>query len=392
MAKSANAKVVSLPGDGVGREVIDAARLVLDAAQEKHGFHLDIQHVDCGAQYFSKTGKEWQEGGLAACGDADATLLGAVGWPGVSLPDGNIAGWNVIFGLRLGLDLYANVRPCKLFPGVPHKVSEKFTQVWDPQNVDMTFFRENTEGSYTPTRGALKRAGIEEVAIDTRVITRKGATRINERAWEAAEARRSARKAAGMSHPHAPGDKDAAKVTCVDKSNVRAGCRLFRACYDEVGDRRLATASGKGITKDYAYVDAFTQSLVRNPEWYDVVVAPNMLGDIITDLGAVLQGGMGMAASGNIGDKHAMFEPVHGSAPKHAGKDVINPYAAILTAGMMLEYLGQKKSDKRMSAAGAAVEAAVASCVKQRVFTYDLGGTHKCSDVGKAVAAAVRKA
>jgi isocitrate/isopropylmalate dehydrogenase len=381
-----NARIVSLPGDGVGKEVQQAALTVLEAAQERHGFHLDVRHVECGAQYYQKSGSEWEEGGLAACAEADAVLLGAVGWPGVSLPDGNIAGWNVIFGLRLGLDLYANVRPCKLYPGVPHKVSEKFVQVWDPANVDMVIFRENTEGSYTPTRGSLKRAGIEEVAIDSRVITRKGATRISERAWEMAEARRAARKAAGRAHPMAPGDPDAAKVTCVDKSNVRAGCRLFRACYDEVGERH------KGIQKDYAYVDAFTQSLVRNPEWYDVVVAPNMLGDIITDLAAVLQGGMGMAASGNIGDQHAMFEPVHGSAPKHAGKDVINPYAAILTGAMMLDHVAKRRNDPRIAAGAAAVEKAAQECLARRVFTYDLGGSYKCSQVGQEVAKALRAA
>jgi isocitrate/isopropylmalate dehydrogenase len=376
----ANAKVVVTPGDGVGKEVIAAARAVLEAAQEKHGFDLDVQEVQCGAQYYAKTGHEWEEGGLARCKEADAVLLGAVGWPGVSLPDGNIAGWNVIFGLRLGLDLYANVRPCKLYPGVPHKISETFAQVWKPENVDMVLLRENTEGSYTPTRGSLVRAGIEEVAIDTRVITRKGATRINEKAFEYAESRLAARRTAGRSHPSSPGKPGQGKVTCVDKSNVRAGCRLFRACYDEV-------AKGHpGITKDYAYVDAFTQSLVRNPEWYDVCVAPNMLGDIVTDLAAVLQGGMGMAASGNIGDKHAMFEPVHGSAPKHAGQDVINPYAAILTAGMMLEHLGKKKADMRLAAGAATIEDAVRRAVADKVFTYDLGGKHKCSQVGADVA------
>ena len=374
------AKIISLPGDGVGKEVIAAAHTVLEAAQAKHGFDLDIQHVDCGAQYYQKSGHEWEEGGLEACGKADAVLLGAVGWPGVSLPDGNIAGWNVIFGLRLGLDLYANVRPCKLYPGVPHKVSEKFMQVWSPENVDLLIFRENTEGSYTPTRGSLKRGGIEELAIDSRVITRKGATRIAERAFEAAEARAKARKAAGRSHTSLAGLKEGAKVTCIDKSNVRAGCRLFRACYDEVG------AKHTNVAKDHIYVDAFTQSLVRNPEWYDVGVAPNMLGDIVTDLAAVLQGGMGMAASGNIGDKHAMFEPVHGSAPKHAGKDVINPYAAILTAGMMLEHIGTKKADKRFLAGAAAIDAAVAKSLQAKVFTYDLGGKYKCSEVGKEVA------
>jgi 3-isopropylmalate dehydrogenase len=376
----ANARIVVTPGDGVGKEVTSAALQVLEAAQAKHGFHLDLRTVQCGAQHYQKTGHEWEEGGLAACKEADAVLLGAVGWPGVSLPDGNIAGWNVIFGLRLGLDLYANVRPCKLYPGVPHKISEKFTQVWSPENVEMVIFRENTEGSYTPTRGSLVRAGVEELAIDSRVITRKGATRINERAFETAEARAAARKAAGLTHRSGEAH---AKVTCVDKSNVRAGCRLFRACYDDV-----SKAHSK-VTKDYSYVDAFTQSLVRNPEWYDVVVAPNMLGDIVTDLAAVLQGGMGMAASGNIGDRHAMFEPVHGSAPKHAGKDVINPYAAILTAGMMLEHVGAKKADKRLLAGGQAIEAAVKSCLARKVFTYDLGGTAKCSEVGREVAKAL---
>lgn len=380
----ADAKVVVAAGDGVGKEVTAAALTVLEAAQARHGFHLDLRPVECGAQYYQKSGHEWEEGGLAACKEADAVLLGAVGWPGVSLPDGNIAGWNVIFGLRLGLDLYANVRPAKLYPGVPHKVSESFTQIWKPENVDMMFFRENTEGSYTPTRGSLVRAGVEELAIDSRVITRKGATRINERAFEAAEARAKARQAAGRTHPSS--GTAAGKVTCVDKSNVRAGCRLFRACYDEVGKAHPA------IARDYAYVDAFTQSLVRNPEWYDVVVAPNMLGDIVTDLAAVLQGGMGMAASGNIGDKHAMFEPVHGSAPKHAGKDVINPYAAILTAGMLLEHVGAKRGDRRLSAGGAAIEEAVKACLARKVFTYDLGGSHKCSQVGQEVAKALKAA
>lgn len=377
----ANARIAVTPGDGVGKEVTAAAVKVLEAAQTKHGFDLDLRTVECGAQHYQKTGHEWEEGGLAACGEADAVLLGAVGWPGVSLPDGNIAGWNVIFGLRLGLDLYANVRPCKLYPGVPHKISEKFVQVWSPENVDMVIFRENTEGSYTPTRGMLSRAGIDEVAVDSRVITRKGATRIVQRAFETANARAAARKANGVLHPFAAGDaKQQAKLTCIDKSNVRAGCRLFRGCYDEVAKAH------PNVIKDYSYVDAFTQSLVRNPEWYDVCVAPNMLGDIVTDLAAVLQGGMGMAASGNIGDKHAMFEPVHGSAPKHAGKDVINPYAAILTAGMMLEHIGQRKSDARLRAGAASIEAAVQQALARKVFTYDLGGTHKCSAVGAQVA------
>jgi 3-isopropylmalate dehydrogenase len=379
----ANAKVIALPGDGVGTEVTAAGLGVLEAVQERHGFHLDVRQVECGAQYYQRTGHEWEEGGLAACREADAVLLGAVGWPGVSLPNGDIAGAGVVFGLRFGLDLYANVRPCKLYPGVPHKVSEQFMQVWKPENVDMVILRENTEGSYTPTRGTLSRGGVDEVAIDTRVITHKGSTRLAKKGFEIAEARRAARKAAGKPHPSSNGDASAAKVTCIDKSNVRAGCRLFRACYDEV-------AKGfPGIKTDYAYVDAFTQWLVRNPEWFDVAVTTNMLGDIVTDLAAVLQGGMGMASSGNIGDRHAMFEPIHGSAPKHAGQDIVNPYATIGAVGMMLEHLGAKRGDQRMLAGAASIEAATQQCLSKRIFTYDLGGTHKCSAVGRDVAKAI---
>ncbi|MFO1535339.1 MAG: isocitrate/isopropylmalate dehydrogenase family protein [Thermoplasmatota archaeon] len=369
----ANAKVIALPGDGVGTEVTAAGLAVLDAVQERHGFHLDVRQVDCGAQYYQKTGHEWEEGGLAACKEADAVLLGAVGWPGVSLPNGDIAGAGVVFGLRFGLDLYANVRPCKLYPGVPHKVSEQFMQVWKPENVDMVILRENTEGSYTPTRGTLSRGGVDEVAIDTRVITHKGSTRLTRKGFEIAQGRAAARKAAGKE----------SKVTCIDKSNVRAGCRLFRACYDSVAK------DFPGIKTDYAYVDAFTQWLVRNPEWFDVAVTTNMLGDIVTDLAAVLQGGMGMAASGNVGDRHAMFEPIHGSAPKHAGQDVVNPYATILASGMLLEHVGHKRGEARLAAAAATIESAVQDCVARRVFTYDLGGKLKCSQVGDEVVQAI---
>ena len=372
----ADARIVALPGDGVGREVMAVGLKVLEAAQERHGFHLDVREVQCGAQHYQETGHEWEEGGLASCKEADAILLGAVGWPGVSLPNGDIAGAGVVFGLRFGLDLYANIRPCRLYPGVPHKVSERFMQVWKPENVDMVILRENTEGSYTPTRGTLSRGGVDEVAIDTRVITRKGSERIVRRAFEVAEGRAKARKAAGKE----------SKVTCIDKSNVRAGCRLFRSVYDEV-------AKGHPKVKpDHAYVDAFTQWLVRNPEWFDVCVTTNMLGDIVTDLAAVLQGGMGMAASGNVGDRHAMFEPVHGSAPKHAGQDVVNPYAMVSSVGMMLEHVGAKKGNKRMLAAAASIEKAVMDSVARKVFTYDLGGKLKCSQVGAKVAKAVAQA
>ena len=221
----------------------------------------------------------------------------------------------------------------------------------------------------------LSRGGVDEVAIDARVITRKGAERIHRFAFEMSKRRNKGAPVDGKK-----------RVTCIDKSNVRAGCRLFRAIYNEVA------AGYPGIEKDYAYVDAFTQWLIRSPESYDVAVAPNMLGDIVTDLAAVLQGGMGMAASGNVGDKHAMFEPIHGSAPKHYGQGKSNPLATIDSVRLMLDHIAHKHNDKRAAEASLAVEASIAAVVRDgKTLTYDLGGNASTKAVGDAVVAALRK-
>ncbi|HEX2022671.1 MAG TPA: isocitrate/isopropylmalate dehydrogenase family protein [Candidatus Thermoplasmatota archaeon] len=370
-------KVALLPGDGVGVEVLAEGRKVLDAAAETHGLSLSYEEYACGGAYYLKTGKEWAPEAFPYCRDeADAILLGAVGWPGADLPDGNIAGAGIVFGLRFGLDLYANVRPTKLYPGVKHKIGSRFMDVWEPRNVDFVIIRENTEGLYTPARGWLQRGvgELPEVAIDNNVITSKGASRVARKAFELSRAR-------GKGAP-----KDQKKrVTCIDKANVLRGSQLFRQCYDRVAKEY------PDVERDYAYVDAFTQWVVRNPEGYDVCVASNMMGDIVTDLAAVLQGGMGMAASGNIGDKHAMFEPIHGSAPKHAGQGVANPIATVLAAQMMLEWLAQRHDDRKLREAGASIERAVAAVVAEgKTLTYDLGGTAKTSQVGDAVVAALR--
>jgi 3-isopropylmalate dehydrogenase len=227
---------------------------------------------------------------------------------------------------------------------------------------------------YTPARGFLDRGGVKELAIDNRVITRKGAERVIRFAFEIAKRRKGA-----------PAD-GTRKVTCVDKSNVTAGCKLFRAVYNEVAD------GYPDIVRDYAYIDAFQQWLVRSPEAYDVAVTSNMFGDIATDLAAVLQGGMGMAAGGNIGDAHAMFEPIHGSAPKHAGKDEVNPIAMILATQMMIDWLARRKKDKGLREASQAIESAVERTLAEgKWLTYDLGGTAKCSEVGTAIVARVSK-
>jgi 3-isopropylmalate dehydrogenase len=367
-------KIVLLAGDGTGPEVMREGVKVLKAIETAYGLSFDLIPFPCGGQHYLDTGEEWPDGTFESCKSADAILLGAVGLPEAVLPNGEIAGIGVVFGLRFGLDLYANVRPTKLYPNVRHKIHAAFKQVWEPGKVDFVIVRENTEGLYTPTRGFLDRGGVKELAVDSRVITRKGAQRVIRFAFDLAKERKGA-----------PADGKR-KVTCVDKSNVTAGCKLFRAIYDEVAARYPE------IGRDYAYIDAFQQWLLRTPEAYDVAVTSNVFGDIATDLAAVLQGGMGMAAGANIGDGHAMFEPIHGSAPKHAGKDEVNPIAMILAVQMMLEWLGRRKGDRALSEASTAVEKSVETVLKTgKALTYDLGGTAKCSDVGTAIAAAVSK-
>lgn len=367
-------RIVVLPGDGIGKEVIAEAVKVLEACGERFSVEFDMVEFPCGGEYYLRSGEEWPEEAFPACRESDAVLLGAVGYPGADLPDGNIAGANVLFGLRFGLDLYANVRPTKLYPNVKHKISKEFVRIWRPGNVDFVIVRENTEGFYTPVRGTLSRGGVEEVAVDSRVITRKGCERVIRYAFELSTRRNGA-----------PLDGKR-RVTCIDKSNVLQGCRMFRRIYDEV-------AKGyPDVERDYAYVDAFTQWMLRSPEFYDVCVSTNAFGDIVTDLSAVLGGSLGMAAGGNIGDTHGMFEPIHGSAPKHAGKDECNPLGAILAGMMMVEFVGLKHDDPRLMKAARSVDEAVAGTLSEgRTLTYDMGGSSRCSDVGSAIASRILK-
>jgi 3-isopropylmalate dehydrogenase len=368
-------KIVILPGDGTGPEVIKEAKKVLNATSDVFNLDFEPMEIPCGRDYYKKTGLEWPEDAFETCRDeADAILLGAVG-PHKKRPlDKPNEGSSMLFGLRFGLDLYANVRPVRLYPNVRHKISNELKQVWDPANVDFVVIRENTEGLYSPARGVVSRAEDVELAVDNRIITRKGSKRVIKFAFELSKLRDGTPK---------EGKK---KVTCVDKSNVLQGCLLFRKVFDEVA------ANYPDIEKDYSYVDAFTQWILRKPECYDVAVMPNIFGDIITDLAAVLQGGMGMAASGNIGDLHAMFEPVHGSSPKHAGQDIVNPIAAILSVHMMLRWLGAKKRDESLILASRKIEQSVASVLSEgKTLTYDLGGSSKCSEVGDVISEMIRK-
>lgn len=376
-------KIVVLPGDGIGQEVVPQALKALKAVEEiNKGINFEFIEYPCGGQYWLKTGKkeEWPAETYEVCQkEADAILLGAIGWTNldgttVSYPDGKMVGLNILFGLRFGLDLYANIRPTKLYEGVPHKISGEFRQIWNPENVDFVVIRENTEGLYSDTHGKLDRGGKVEIATDTRLITRKGSERVINFAFDYCTRRNKGSPSDGK-----------LRVTCIDKSNVTAGCKLFRQIYQEIAKHYPE------IEQDYAFIDAFTQWIIRNPEWYDVGVVPNMFGDIATDLAAVLQGSMGMAASGNVGNEKGMFEPIHGSAPRHAGKDEANPIAAILSAHMLLDWLGNRNNDTNLKNGAIQVERAIEEILKEgKIKTYDLGGSSKTSEVGDAIAARIK--
>lgn len=378
-------RLTILPGDGVGREVIAEARRLIAVFEEHSPISFDITEIPCGGQHYLETGEEWPEGSYKHCrDDSDAILLGAIGWPGAHLPNGDLAGGQTILGLRSGLKLYANVRPVKLYPGVLHKVHGVHKQVWEPDLVDLVMIRENTEGLYhsllrrmeqKATGGKDERIvidefpGIEgEVAWDPRPISRKGSERVIKFAFNFARHRE--RK---LGIPQS--------VTCVDKSNVTRGCRLFRKIFDEIAE------ANPDLETNRAYIDAFTMWLVRNPEELDVVVLPNMFGDIASDLASVLQGGMGMAASANLGPKHMLFEPVHGSAPKYAGMNVVNPTATLQSVQMMFEALAYRHNDDDMDVCADIVQTAIQQHFEEGgCVTYDLGGDASTSDVGEAIA------
>lgn len=377
-------KLVTLPGDGTGPEVMQEGLRVLNAVSEVLGLKWDIDEIPCGGQYYLAHGdRDWPEGSEQRCAAADLILLGAVGWPDpngsgpVTMGDGKMAGFSPVIGNRTRLNLYANIRPVKLYKGVQHRLHGAHKQVWEPGKVDMVILRENTEGLYAPTGGKLQPGGKTDVAIDTRVITRRASEQIIRHAFELCRKR-------GTGAP-----KDGKKrVTAIVKDNVLHGCQFFRDVFFEIGEEY------PDIEKDTAIVDAFTQWLIGQPEYYDVCVTTNMFGDIVTDLASVLQGGMGMAVGANVGHEHAMFEPIHGSAPRHAGKDKVNPIAMILAVKEGCDWLADRKDDDALRRAATAIESAVVDVLEAgEPLTYDLVGPDraaKCSDVGRAIAEKAR--
>jgi isocitrate/isopropylmalate dehydrogenase len=384
-AKKDRYDIVVLPGDGIGTEVAADAAALLELVAKRCGFGISLQEIPCGGRYYLQDGhRDWPHGSEQRCLDADAILLGAVGWAGPdSAPvtmkssspqtaelDGKMAGWSPVIGNRIKLDLYANVRPVRCLPGTKHGISGRFTEVWSPQHVDMIIVRENTEGLYSGV-GQLSEDGTQ--AIDTRIITRQASQRVIRKAFELSRSR-------GRGAP-IDGKK---RVTCIVKNNVLYGCKLFYQVYREVA------AQFPDVEQDLAIVDAFTMFVLTTPERFDVCVTTNMFGDIVTDLASVLQGGMGMAVGCNVGDHHGMFEPIHGSAPPLAGKDRANPMAMTLAAAAMLGWLGRRTVDDRLLRAERAIEDAVAAIVARGApLTADLCGPSAAA-TRSAVSTAIR--
>lgn len=373
-------RLVLLPGDGAGVEVMTQAKQVLRRVSDVFGPQFDLEEIPCGGQYYLQHGQDWPEGSDRKCAAADLILLGAVGWPDpsgrgpVTMKDGKMAGWNAVIGNRLRLDLYANIRPVKLYPGVSHRISGRQAQVWQPKNVDMVFLRENTEDLYVGAGTILRPANIAQVATDTRIITRRASERIIRMAYQTANRRTGAPK---------DGQK---RVTAVVKNNVLDGCRMFTEIFEEVG------REFPDVEPDVAIVDAFTQWLITEPERYDVVVTTNMFGDIVTDLASVLQGGMGMAVGCNVGDQHGMFEPIHGTAPPFAGKDKLNPMAMLGAVAEGLRWLGMRRQERPLIAAAAAIEAAIRQVlVAGGPLTFDLVGEDQAAPMSAVTEAVMER-
>ena len=378
-------QIVVLPGDGIGPEVMAQGLRVLRAVEARAGATFDVEEIPCGGRWYLEHGglehgRDWPEGSEARCAAADAILLGAVGWPSptgpgpVTMTDGRMAGWSAVIGNRTRLDLFANVRPVKLYPGVGTRIHGKLAHPWESAKVDMVIVRENTEDLYCDAGGTLAPGGRAEVAVDTRIITRRGSERVIRKAFELARLRAGA-----------PADGKR-RVTAILKDNVLEGCRLFREVFVEVG-REYAD-----VEKETNIVDSFTQWLMTTPERYDVCVTTNMFGDIVTDLASVLQGGMGLAVGCNIGEKHGMFEPIHGSAPQFTGKNQLNPIATILAVKEALAWLGGQRGDAGLGEAAARIEAAVRAVLAEGPRTMDVapdGQAATTTAVGDAVVARI---
>ena len=355
-------QIAVLPGDGIGLEVMRAAEEMLNALAPRMGVGLDLSYQAAGAQHYLDSGVALPDSTLKVCDAADAILFGAMGLPHVRGADGT----EIIpqLDLRFHFDLYAGVRPIRTFKGLPTPLAHP-----KAAEIDLVLVRENTEGLfYARGRSETREDGV----YDTMQITHKGTARICEFAFKLAEQRELQKGRKG-------------RVTNVDKANVFASMALWRKIFHEIA------AKHSSVAIESAYVDAMALNLVMNPWIYDVLVTENMFGDILSDLIAALVGGMGMAPSGDIGDKHALFQPAHGTAPDIAGMGKANPTAMLLSAGMMLNWMGHKYDDQRLTDGAHLIDSAVESVFASgQIRPFEFGGNQGTADITRAVIAALK--
>jgi 3-isopropylmalate dehydrogenase len=358
-------RIVVLPGDGIGVEVMDACLAVLGPLAARCGLALRYERHRGGAQLYRETGSDFPDAARRACEQCDAILFGAMGLPDVRYPDGTEIAPHL--RLRIDLDLYAALRPVRALPGTVLPLADARAA-----EIDFVLLREQSEGwfygRYHPEAGP---RSSEDEAWDLGRITRRGSERFFEFAFRLAERRRAR-------------DPRKGRVTCVDKANVHRGMALFNKVFREVAARHPALGA------DHAYVDAMALYLVRQPWSYDVLATENQFGDILSDLGAALIGGLGMAPSAELGERHGLFQPAHGSAPDIAGQGKANPTAMILSAAMMLEWLGETRKDARCTDSAALLTRAVDEVFAQKkVVTPEFGGRDGTAAVSRAVIAAL---
>ena len=355
-------RVAIIPGDGVGNEVASEATKILKVVADKYGFNIKTDDFDWGCDYYLKNGVMMPANALEILREFDAIFLGCIG-DANKVPD-HIS-LTLLLAIRKGFDQYINLRPIKLYPGV-----ESLVKTATAETVDIVVVRENTEGEYSSAGGFLKLGSPDAFAIQTGIFTQKGCERAMRYAFELARKR----KKFGDNVP-------VGMVTNCTKSNALNYSMVF---WDSVYQK--VAQEYPDIKTDMALVDALTMWFIKNPECFDVIVASNLFGDIITDLGAMLQGGMGFAAGGNINPEKiypSMFEPIHGSAPKYAGKAIVNPIASIESIRMMLDHLGEEQ-------AALDIQKAVVAILKQgRVKTSDMRGTSKTYEIGDAIKNAI---
>lgn len=357
-------RIAVVPGDGVGEEVASEAVRILSAASEKCGFELTTETFDWGCDYYLAHGAMMPEDALGILARFDAIFLGCIG---DSAKVADHVSLELLLKIRKGFDQYVNLRPIRLYRGVDTPVKTA-----TPETVDMVVVRENTEGEYACSGGFFKEGTEDAFALQNAIFTDKGCRRIIRYAFELAKGRKKLGK-----------DAPVGRVTNCSKSNALNYSMVFwDTVFNEVAE------DYPEIEKDFALVDALTMWMIKQPQQFDVVVASNLFGDIITDLGAMLQGGMGFAAGGNINPEKkypSMFEPIHGSAPKYRGQGVVNPVASIEAAAMMLEHLGEQKAHDDIVRAVSEVLSA------GRTKTRDMGGDHKTREMGEAIRTAFLK-